>query len=176
MKMSFLRNLFGKPEKTVEKKSITPKPASPVVQNVPTQVHFEFPALKNARWEFYWDGSVAEKEQKARDFFKAAKKAILEEFKSVLPCCMLLAYEDLAQAHYYVQVFFEQYSSNEADKPGYFVECVVKRGGPEPDRLTPYILSTTISAEKWYTDQNNATFGIPPGCGGYRIADTFFSK
>jgi hypothetical protein len=139
----------------------------------------QFPrnSTKNAEWGFYWDGSVAEKEKKARNFFAAARLTIIKEFQHASPSCLVLTYEDLAQDHYHVEVFFEQYpSSTLEEKPDYFVECVVKYGGAQPDRANPIIHTTSTTAAKWLQHAQQAAVGVPPGCGGYRIADTFVSR
>ena len=134
------------------------------------------PTTNNVEWWFYWDGSIPEKEKKARTFFAAAKSAMVNEFQNALPGCLVLEYEDLAQAHYHVIVFFEQYPVGASkETPDSFVECVVKYGGPKPDNVSSYARPTT-TMEKWLQHIRQASLSVPPGSGGYRIADTYANR
>jgi hypothetical protein len=134
------------------------------------------PATKNAEWLFYWDGSVAEKETKARAFFSAARSAMVNEFKHASPGCMVLEYEDLAQAHYHVMVFFERYPVGAAMETAVpFTECVLKYGGPRPDNVVPYRRPPT-TMEKWLENIRQGSVSGAPGTGGSRIAETYVSR
>jgi hypothetical protein len=130
----------------------------------------------NVEWWFHWDGSVVEKEKKARSLFLVAKSVMVKEFQNATPGCLVLEYEDLAQAHFHVIVFFERYPvGSSKETPDTFIDSVIKSGGPKPDRVNPYGRPAT-TMEKWLQHIRQSTLNVPPGCGGYRIEDTFISK
>ena len=134
----------------------------------------ETTATQNVEWWFQWgDHSPAEKEKKARAFFLAARSALANEFLTAGPSCVVLEYEDLAEAHYHVMVFIERYPVEGAKPtPQAFVEAVMRYGGPKADNVTPYVRPAS-TLEKWLPERRQGAVGGAPGTGGYRISEVY---